>query len=193
MRNTPRTRSVVGAAIGLVVTLALGEAWVAAQAPAAAPREAPKTAAPKKVAALSPLEKILARYLEEIGGAAAIQKHKSRKFTGRFELPAQGIGGPVEVLAAAPDRIILRVTLGALGTLERGFDGQVGWSIDPAIGPRLLNGPELDELRHSADYYFELHDPASYSSMSLLERTAFEGKDSYAVKLVRKSGFELTE
>ena len=38
--------------------------------------------------------------------------------------------------------------------------------------------PELDELKHSADYYFELQDPANYSSMTLIERTMFEGKDS---------------
>jgi hypothetical protein len=188
--------------LAIALSTAIVSGIVAAQAPAAAPQSQPSTtpapAAPdKKPAAtavpLPPLEKILARYREEIGGAAIIRKHTSRKFTGKFELPAQGIGGPVEVLAAAPNRMVLRVTLGALGTMERGFDGTTGWSIDPAVGPRLLNGPELDELKHSADYYFELQDPANYSSMTLLERTMFEGKDSYAVKLVRKSGFELTE
>ena len=187
----------------LTLTMGAGIAsgWVAAQAPAAAPQtQAPSTPPaasatkpPAKPVAMPPLEKILARYREEIGGEATIRKHKSRRFTGKFELPAQGISGPVEVLAAAPDRMILRVTLGALGTLERGFDGTTGWSVDPAVGPRLLNGAELDELKHSADYYFELQDPANYSAMTLLERTTFEGKDSYAVKLVRKSGFELTE
>ena len=188
--------------LALTIGAGIASGSVAAQAPAALPQpQAPPTPpaaadkkpAAKKPTALPPLEKILARYREEIGGTVAIRKHKSRRFTGKFELPAQGIGGPVEVLAAAPDRMILRVTLGALGTLERGFDGTTGWSVDPAVGPRLLSGPELDELKHSADYYFELQDPVNYSSMTLLERTNFEGKDSYAVKLVRKSGFELTE
>ena len=194
-------RGLVRVLVTMAVVTDIATGQLTAQAPAAAPpKQAPATppaTADKKPAAqpapLPPLEKILARYREEIGGAAVIRKHKSRKFTGKFELPAQNIGGPVEVLAAAPDRMILRVTLGALGTLERGFDGTTGWSIDPSVGPRLLTGPELDELKHSADYYFELQDPANYSSMTLIERTMFEGRDSYSVKLVRKSGFELTE
>src|SRR5689334_16433931 len=115
-------RGLVRVLVTMAVVTGIETGQLTAQAPAAAPpKQAPATppaTADKKPAAqpapLPPLEKILARYREEIGGAAVIRKHKSRKFTGKFQLPAQNIGGPVEVLAAAPDRMILRVTLGAL-------------------------------------------------------------------------------
>ena len=97
------------------------------------------------------------------------------------------------MLAAAPDRLLLRMDVSGLGRIERGYDGTTGWSIDPGVGPRLLDGRELHELQHSADFYSELKDLSDYESVAVLERTTFEGKDCYAVRLVRKSGIELTE
>jgi hypothetical protein len=144
-------------------------------------------------AALPTANAILRRYRAAIGGESLIRKYTSRRATGRFELPAQGIGGPVELVAAAPDRMRLRIDLGALGAMQRGYDGKVGWAIDPAVGPRLLSGAELEEVRHSADFYYDLHDPAGFRSITVIRRAPFEGRDCYAVRLVRPSGFELVE
>jgi len=36
--------------------------------------------------------------------------------------------------------MLLKITLQGLGEMARGYDGQVGWAMDPAIGPRLLVG-----------------------------------------------------
>lgn len=143
--------------------------------------------------ALPSAAEVLGKHTQAIGGAAAVRKHTARRITGRFELPAQGIGGPLEVLSAAPDRLLLRIQLAGLGEMVRGYDGKVGWSIDPAVGPRLLQGAELDELRYSADFYVDLYDPATYKSMTVVERGTFDGRDCYTVKLVRPSGFEAFE
>jgi hypothetical protein len=136
---------------------------------------------------------VLARYRAAIGGEDAIRAHTARRTIGQFELPAQNIGGAFEMLATAPNRMLVRITLGGLGTLVRGYDGSVGWAVDPAIGPRVLEGAELAEVRHSADFYYELHDPSSFSSLTVTERAPFEGKDCYTLHAVRTSGFEVTE
>ena len=88
----------------------------------------------------------------------------------------------------APDRILIRITLGGLGELQRGYDGEVGWSTDPAVGPRVLTGRELDETRCAADFYADLYAASDYSSMSVVRRETFEGHDCFTVKLVRVSG-----
>ena len=88
---------------------------------------------------------ILSRYTRAVGGERAIRKYRSRRALGRFELRAQGIAGPLEILAAAPNRIRIRITLAGLGEMLRGYDGAIGWSMDPAIGPRVLSGGELEE------------------------------------------------
>lgn len=160
----------------------------------AAGAAAAQTATPDRAAAVLPsAAEVLERHRDAVGGADAIRKHRSRRVTGRFALTAQGIEGPLEMLAAAPDRLVLRMDVSGLGRIERGFDGTVGWSIDPGIGPRLLDGRELHELQHSAEFYSELKDLSEFESATVLERTAFEGKDCYAVRLVRPTGIEITE
>jgi hypothetical protein len=174
----------------LCVAVVAATSWLGAQAPAA--RQPPPQAAPK-TDALPSARSIVDRYVAAIGGKAAVKKPTSRFISGRFELPAQGMGGPFEISAAAPDRMILRITLQGLGEMARGYNGQVGWAVDPAIGPRLLMGGELDEVRYSADFYSDLYEPSAYTSMRVVERAAFEGHDCYTVQLVRTSGLELTE
>ena len=136
---------------------------------------------------------MLKKYRVAIGGEEAIKKHTTRSVKGTFEIPAQGMKGDLSIMAAAPDMIRVMVTLPGLGELQRGYDGKLGWSIDPAIGPRLLEGSELAEFKHSADFYDDLHDPKKFKSITVVGKTMFEGQDCYELKLVKDSGFEYTE
>ena len=155
--------------------------------------QAPAASAVPKPAALPSAAEVLQRYRAAIGGDAAMKKHTARTEIGSFEISGQGMKGDLKVVAQAPDKMHQWITLPGLGSIEQGFDGSIGWSIDPAVGPRLLEGKELDQLKYAADFYQELHDPAKYSSMTVVSRGPFEGEDCYEVKLVRTSGFELTE
>ena len=161
----------------------------------AATAAGPAAAKPASAAAapLPAAEEILKRYRTAIGGEAAIRKHTSRVIAGSFEILAQNMKGDLKITAAAPDRLRLTISLPGVGDLERGFDGRTGWSLDPAVGPRLLEGKELDELKHSADFYDDLHDPKNYLSVTVVGQNVFEGSDCYEVKLVRTTGFEYTE
>ena len=176
---------------GLSFALIAGSsAAMAHQVPATAP---PPAAQAAPAAALPSADEILKRYRDALGGEAAIRKHTSRRFKGTFEIPAQGMKGDLTVTAMAPDLMTVVVTLPGLGELRRGYDGKVAWSIDPAIGPRLLEGREADEFKHSADFYDDLHEASKFKSITVVGRGPFEGKDAYELKLVRDSGFEYTE
>ncbi len=168
-------------------------ALLATFAPAAAQTPAPAAPTPQAAPSLPAAEEILKKYRAAIGGEDAIRKHTARSVKGTFEIPAQGMKGELSVVASAPNFIRVVVTLPGLGELQRGYDGKYGWSIDPAIGPRLLEGRELDEFRHSADFYDELHEPSKFKSITVVGRTEFEGQAVYELKLVRDSGFEYTE
>ena len=144
-------------------------------------------------AALPSADEIFATYRKAIGGEAAIRQYSYRTVRGVFEIRAQGMKGDLVVLAAAPNLMTLTVTLPGLGEMRRGYDGEIGWSLDPAIGPRLLDGRELAELRHSADFYEDLHDSTRYASVTVVGQTTFDGRDCYEVKTVREAGFEVTE
>ncbi len=151
-------------------------------------------AAPAASAATLPdAATVLKRFRTAIGGESAIRKHTARTVNGHFELPAQGMKGELKIVAAAPDRMRLIITLPGMGSLERGYDGKIGYSLDPAVGPRILEGPELEELKYSADFYDDLRDPTKYASAVVVSQGPFEGEDCYEVKLVRKSGFTYHE
>jgi hypothetical protein len=190
MKPLNRARSGVLAAVALMVGCGL-----VLNAQVSKPRSAtpPQAAEARAAARLPGAAEILSRYTRAVGGERAIRQYRSRRAVGRFELRAQGISGPIEILAAAPDRTLIRITLEGLGELLRGYDGAIGWSVDPAVGPRVLSGRELEEAQYAADFYSDIYRSADYSAMTVVARGQFEGHDCFTVKLVRRSGFESLE
>ena len=51
------------------------------------------------------------------------------------------MSGELEMMAARPNKLLMRVSIPAIGTVEEGYDGKVGWSIDPVAGPVADDGP----------------------------------------------------
>lgn len=155
--------------------------------PAAAQEPAPQATE------LAEARQVIDRYVEAIGGAELLRSFTSRRATGRFEIPGQGLAGDVEILAAAPDRLLVTITFPGVGVTRTGYDGEVGWSMDPITGPRVLEGAELQQLRADADFYADLHPPDSYRTMETIERTDIQGHTAWKVRLVRDSGRETFE
>jgi len=138
-RRVVRRSSSLVLCLGLLAAAGAAVQGRQAQAPAAA------SAAPKP-AALPSAAEVLQRYRAAIGGDAALKKHAARTETGSFEISGQGMKGDLKVVAQAPDKMHQWIMLPGLGNLEQGYDGTIGWSIDPAVGPRLLEGKELEDV-----------------------------------------------
>jgi hypothetical protein len=138
--------------------------------------------------ALPPAREVIARYVEAFGGRDALVKHTSMHSTGTFEIASMGMRGTMESFSAKPNRVLIKVTFPGMGEMRQGFDGEVGWSIDPASGPNVLEGRQLAERKQDSDFLNMLHEAARFSAMETVERVTFEGKDAYKVKLTRTSG-----
>ena len=108
-------------------------------------------------------------------------------------MPSAGLTGTLEIFAARPNKSLVKVSLPGVGEVSEGFDGTHGWSLSPMTGPILLEGRQLEEKRFDAEFHSELRDSTRYSSMTTLERTAFEGRQCYKVRLVRTTGGEDVE
>jgi caffeoyl-CoA O-methyltransferase len=85
--------------------------------------------------ALSTLDHILERYIQALGGRAAIGKLRTRSCTGRFvddlswtDPPVQT--HPLKALAKIPDKWVTTVQV-SKGVEQNGFDGKVGWKVNP--------------------------------------------------------------
>src|SRR6185369_7323072 len=109
-------------------------AEAAAAAASPTPRPSPPTA-----------DQILAKYTEALGGAAAIDKMKTRSMKGTW-LASNGISLGYEVYQTAPDRIYTVLNTPKQGVIERGFNGSVGWERGQH-GLRELEGVELFQLK----------------------------------------------
>src|SRR5215212_6627225 len=92
-------------------------------------------------AALPDAREIINRHIKAIGGRDAILARKSMHAVGTLSIPAQGLGGPVEVFhAASPNRTHMKFSVSGIGDIAEGFDGSHGWSVSPMTGPMLKVG-----------------------------------------------------
>ena len=130
---------------------------VAAQAPAStnAPSSKQPVAAPALAVFPAP-DAVLNRYIEALGGRAALGKITSRTLRGTFSVPSQNITGEAQIDMTAPDHFYSLVKISDDVRFIQAFDGKVGWSYDPQHGLREMAGVELDQIRRSSQFEYEL-------------------------------------
>ena len=133
---------------------------------------------------------LIDRHIKEVGGREAILAQTSSHATGTVSIPAAGLSGKLDSYHAKPNKFLQRMSLPGIGDVEEGFDGTVGWSLSPLTGPTVLEGKLLEERKFDADFYEDLKSGERYESMTTLEKTTFEGRPVYKVRLVKKSGGE---
>lgn len=163
--------------------LALNSARAAEEQKAVVPKDAPLPAA----------REVIAKFVNLVGSKEDFDKIQSQRAVGKVEMTGQGISGKLEVLARRPDKLVIKINLPGIGDLLEGYDGKVGWSVNPLTGPMLLEGKMLEHVQEEARFDSVMHDEGDFKSMETVGRVEFEGKSCYQLKLVRKSGQELTE
>jgi hypothetical protein len=140
--------------------------------------------------ALLPADQVIERHIEAVGGRDAILRYGSSRTTGTFSMPAAGIQGSLVVMAAKPNLSVTRVEIPGIGTILSGFDGEVGWSVDPNLGPRLLEGHELASTAEGGSYLAAVRDPSLFDARETVERTELNGQACIKIRLLWKSGRE---
>lgn len=136
---------------------------------------------------------VIARHIEAIGGEAAWKAIKSMRATGTFSLPAQGVNGSLDLMTARPALMRLRVTLDGIGKIESGYNGKVGWTIDPISGPAVLSGRELIEMADDSSFEAILYGPEFIKEFVPVARENFGLTPAIKVKVTLQSGTEQFE
>jgi hypothetical protein len=136
---------------------------------------------------------VIAKQVTALGGAEAFGAIKSIRQRGRFEMAAQGIGGDVELLSARPAKTRQHIEIPGIGSTDAGFDGTIGWSLNPMTGPSLGKGKELAQARDDAQFDGALHLPALIKEMTTVARVEFDGHQAYKLKVVTTGGIERFE
>jgi hypothetical protein len=135
-------------------------------------------------------QQVIERYVEAMGGRDAVLAHTSSRSTGTFSMPAAGISGTLLAQSAVPNLTLLRVEIQGLGTSLTGFNGEIGWSVDPNLGARLLEGAELAALKEGSSQLAAVRDPSLFQEQETVELTEMNGEACYKVCMLWKSGRE---
>jgi hypothetical protein len=126
-------------------------------------------------------DEIINRYVDAIGGRAAIEKITSRASIGTISVPSMDLSGTVLIHEKAPNKLLQVIVING-NALRQGFDGTSGWSDDPADGLRVFSGVELAEAQRDADFYQPLHLRAIYPDLKFAGSEKVNDRDAYVLE-----------
>jgi hypothetical protein len=139
------------------------------------------------------LDEILEKHIAARGGREGWQAVHT--ITQRGTYSAFSKVGPFTLHRARDNNYYLDHILNELRVVV-GFDGQLGWWINPMIGgewPQRISGADLPVLMQKIDFESPFFDPASKGhKVEFLGEGDFEGQQALRLHLVRSDGAEET-
>lgn len=143
---------------------------------------APKPAADGKPAALPTVDQILDKYVQAMGGKAAIEKLTSRVSKGTFEIAAFGATGSAEIFEKAPNKTASVINVAGFGVVQEGFDGKSGWAVDPQNGMREKSGAELASAKLDSEFLKSIKIKQLYPKIVVKGKDKVGEKDVYVLE-----------
>jgi photosynthetic reaction center cytochrome c subunit len=124
------------------------------------------------------VDQIIEKYVQAIGGAAAIEKITSRAAKGN--LSARGFELPLEVYQKAPNKQVM-ITHTPGGDAAQGFDGETAWVVNPDGRGEQPTAQQIARAKRNADIHRALHFKDIYARMRLARMEKVGDRDTYVV------------
>jgi hypothetical protein len=153
--------------------------------PTPEPRPSPAPSPAGSPAPNPTADQIIEKYYQAIGGAAALDKLKSRVMKGTL-VANNGNEIGYELDQSGSDSVLAILTTPA-GVIERGFDGTVGWE-KSARGVRELSSDESRYLRRYPALYADLKLKEQFSNLRFGGKPKIDGRDVYALRVTTTTG-----
>jgi len=107
-------------------------------------------------------EQILAKYVQAIGGASAVEKLSTRVEKGSMEIGGRQL--PVELFSKIPGKRVFIIHL-PNGDNITALDGNSGWTSTPGRPTRDIPAPDMVSARLEADLQLPVHFQQFFSEM----------------------------
>jgi zinc protease len=142
----------------------------------------------KSAAAMPTVEEILNNYEQAIGGRAAWQSLVSLQESGSVQIPGNDATGMYENYYGGGTKYygVVKLTNGIVGTV--GFDGEVGWSVNPQVGLRRLFKNELIEVRRMSRFPEQIHFREFFDQIELKGKTEIGSREAYVLEATSVEG-----
>lgn len=141
-------------------------------------------------------DEIVSSYLEARGGVDTIKSLQSLKQIGEVNMPAMGMVMPIVIYQERPGKIRSEVEVNANGMemeVINGFDGTVGWMINPMAGGGVQEVPEeqLGSLKTQADMDGPLVNYADKgNTIEYVGQEDVNGVNAHKIKLLQADSTE---
>ena len=143
------------------------------------PRETVRASAPGATENSGPsADQLLDKYVQAVGGAAAIDKVTSRIMKGTIDFGGKSL--PIDIYAKEPEKRI-SFTHMPEGDSVTAFNGQEGWLGTPGRPVREMHGSDLDGASIDADLHLATHLKTMFTEMSLEGQEKVGDRDTYVV------------
>jgi photosynthetic reaction center cytochrome c subunit len=125
-----------------------------------------------------PPDEIIARYVDAIGGAAALAKVKTREEKGAITISGRNL--PLEILASAGGKQLTRIHL-PNGDSITAYDGTSGWTSAPNRPTRPIPSVEVVSARSETDLQLPLHMKQLFGELKSLPPEDIGDRETYVV------------
>ncbi len=143
-----------------------------------APKTPPHTA---ELTEVPSVDSIVEKAIQATGGRSRLEAIENAKISYSVLIPQQGIKGTLVVHHNAPNQMMAHQEFPGLAIVNQGYDGTIGWATDNLMGPRLLEGVELETTRRDADLYWLVDFAKYYPEATVTGRTEFAGAPAWQV------------
>ncbi|MGA9542978.1 MAG: c-type cytochrome [Candidatus Sulfotelmatobacter sp.] len=131
-----------------------------------------------KEASGPPADQSLDKYLQAVGGAAAVEKITSRVMKGTITFGDRNV--PIEIFSKDPDKRV-SFTHTPDGDSVTAFDGHEGWLGVPGHAVREMHGPDIDAASMDADLHFAAHLKEMFNKVQTSGTEKIGERDAYLV------------
>ena len=129
---------------------------------------------------------VIAKYIQAVGGATAIQSVSSRIESGTVTFDG-GPGFSIQILSQSPSRqaMIIHLTPGDSSTV---FDGQKGWFQSAAGSVREMSGADAEGAKLDADLRFPINLKKTFQKLTVIGTDKVDGREAVLVFAANSSG-----
>ncbi|MCU1303824.1 MAG: c-type cytochrome [Candidatus Sulfotelmatobacter sp.] len=135
-------------------------------------------------AAGPPPNQLFEKYLQSVGGAAAIEKIKTREMKGTITFGDSNV--PIEIFSKDPDKRI-SFTHTPDGDSVTAFDGHEGWLSFPGRPARQMHGPDIDAAAMDANLHFAINLKEMFTEAHVLGTEKIGEHNAYLVVGAREA------
>lgn len=133
-------------------------------------------------AAVPSVDRVLDRFVQALGGRAALENVTSMVFTGALTIPALNTTGKTTEYFKYPNHFAFVAEIPSYGTVRTVYDGKTAWNFNPKTGVSEISGPELSDISRRSDIHWNLKLKEFYPGLKVTSREKVNDKDAWALE-----------